>query len=574
MVTSESAVQVPFDAHIGLLHLFLANRAPLVEKVQSLLNAQERPLAYRQDRQLLFARFEDAFFKLHALSADQVTLRGQLQQAHWASGFRPRDMAGMHNDLVNPGEMMVRAFGLWKQTRWPGRNGRVQYAQTLFDLYLLRNLEFLVLRIWDAGPQAANARMAQVQEVLDELWATVPADHVKLVRDARWLIPLAQSPTTDELFPYFDVAQKVAASLTEADRLEINKASVLMAGGHLRSQLRYYTMKGATISSKNVVLESRRSNALDLAMTIQALVPMLRAYEKAVHGQDQAARADMADAICQGISPDPELLVSRIGLIGPYTMIEHLFVSTDGTGRASLTPMGQQHLALLQEYEGLMRRLAPMLHQDCAAFRPIRGGYSPYGLMYGFSSNITEHMALKSMLPDAVTRYGIEDAFTGGEPGSDKLDWVSGWRKLPHVSQAQLDMYEYPQQFAEDIFDRIEAALRSGVSEAPLGRLLITRPADPAEATIPELPVHYLVSSDPQLVAAGKARFCEQSKILHDRQEGELAVSFATSGGWAGIGKDFLTEELGAGRDVKVSSLPVAAAAVLEKMCPGLVAAG
>jgi hypothetical protein len=429
-----------------------------------------------------------------------------------------------------------------------------------------------VLRIWDAGQDAAGARLALVQGVLDALWATVPPDHVKLVRDARWLIPLAQSPTTDELFPYFAVAQKVATSLTEADRLEVNKASVLMAGGHLRSQLRYYTMKGATLSSKDVVLESRRSNALDFAMTIQGLVPMLSAYEKAVGAQDQSARAALADAICQGISPDPQLLVNRLGLIGPYTMIEHLFVSTDGTGKASLTPMGQQHLALLQEYRQLMSRLAPALHQDCAAFRPVRGGYSPYGLMYGFSSNITEHMALKSILPDAVTGYGIEDAFAAGEPGSDKLDWVSGWRKLPHVSQAQLDMYEYPQQFAEEIFDRIEAALHSGVSDAPLARLFITRAADPAYAGIPELPVHYLVSSDPQLVVAGRARFCEESKILHDRQEGELAVSFATPGGWAGIGKDFLTLELGAGRDVQVSSLPETAAAVLEMMCPGLVA--
>ena len=34
-----------------------------------------------------------------------------------------------------------------------------------------------------------------------------------MVRDARWLIPLAQSLTTDELAPYFEVAQQIAETL-------------------------------------------------------------------------------------------------------------------------------------------------------------------------------------------------------------------------------------------------------------------------------------------------------------------------------------------------------------------------
>jgi hypothetical protein len=56
-----------------------------------------------------------------------------------SNGFKPRGMPGLHNDLVDPGQMMVRGFHLWRQTRWPGRNARLRYAHTLFDLYLLRN---------------------------------------------------------------------------------------------------------------------------------------------------------------------------------------------------------------------------------------------------------------------------------------------------------------------------------------------------------------------------------------------------------------------------------------------------
>jgi hypothetical protein len=72
-----------------------------------------------------------------------------------------------------------------------------------------------------------------------------PADQPVLVRDARWLIQLAQSPATDDLGAYFEVAEKIAETLSEEDRIEIHKAGVRLAAGHLRSQTRYYSMKKA-----------------------------------------------------------------------------------------------------------------------------------------------------------------------------------------------------------------------------------------------------------------------------------------------------------------------------------------
>src|SRR5690606_6625567 len=138
-------------------------------------------------------------------------------------------MPGMHNDLAEPGEMMVRAFNLWRQTRWPGSQGRGRYAEALFNLYVLRTLTLLVMRLWDAGPAAAGARLGQVQQLLDGLWGSSPADQPVLVRDARWLIPVAQSPTTDALHPYFSVAEHIATSLQEADRLEIHRAKIALA---------------------------------------------------------------------------------------------------------------------------------------------------------------------------------------------------------------------------------------------------------------------------------------------------------------------------------------------------------
>jgi hypothetical protein len=571
---------VPYHAHVELLHLFLAHRDEIVERIQGLLNAQRKPIQYLQDGPLLSRHFEDCFFTLTGVTRDQSRLRGQLREAHWASGFKPRESPGLYNDLVDPAEMMVRGFHLWRQTHWPGHSGRVRYAHTLFNLYVIRCLALLSMRLWDAGSSSAGDRLAQVQGVLDQLWRITPADPPVLVRDARWLIPLAQSPTTDELAGYFEVAEHIAETLSEEDRNEIQKAGVRMAGGHLRSQLRHVSMqKGVSLDENSLVLSTRKSNALDFALLIQGLVPLLEAYEQSIHSGDGEKRVEFAAAICQGISPDPELFLNRLDLLGPYSMIEHLFITTDRDGHVVYTPMGRRHVQLLQEYESRISRLSKPLYDDCQHFRPVDGAYSPYGVLYGFSYNLIEHMALKSLRPDAVTHFSLEDVFAGGE--ADKLAWVNGWRKLPHIKPEVAKLFEYPQRFAEDIFARIENALRRRVSDGEAnaavqtGRLFILPGddihADSKVSQIPDLPVQYIRSSDMQIVAEHKADFYDQTDLLHSRAEGEFVLSYRTSGGWVAITKDILTEVLGAGHDVKIVGLPRAAVGVLRLMCPNLV---
>ena len=237
IVTGKLFGQVPFQANVELLRLFLTHREDIVESIEAVLNAQRKLIRYLQDQSLLSRHFEDCFFARTAATASQKRLRGQLEEAHWAGGFRPRQVQDLHNDLIHPAEMMIRSFYCWQQTRWPGRNGRMHYAHTLFNLYVIRWLQFLSMRLWDAVPAAGGAsgrkdedpgsaggRLAEIQGVLDELWRSSPAGQPVIVRDARWLIPLAQSLITDELAPYFEVAQHVTETLQEADALEIQKA--------------------------------------------------------------------------------------------------------------------------------------------------------------------------------------------------------------------------------------------------------------------------------------------------------------------------------------------------------------
>jgi len=187
-------------------------------------------------------------------------------------------------------------------------------------------------------------------------------------------------------------------------------------------------------------------------------------------------------------------------------------------------------------------------------------------------------MAFKSLQPNTATHFGLEDVFAYGE--ADKLTWVSGWRKLPHIKPEMAKLFEYPQQFAEDIFARIEHALRrcasGGEADSAVrsGRLFIV-PGDDLHADselslIPDVPVQYIRSSDMHIVAAHKAESCDQTQLLHGRLEGEFLVSYKTSGGWVAITKHILTEVLGTGHDAKIVGLPAAAGEVLRLMCPNL----
>jgi hypothetical protein len=183
-------------------------------------------------------------------------------------------------------------------------------------------------------------------------------------------------------------------------------------------------------------------------------------------------------------------------------------------------------------------------------------------------------MALKTLQPDAETRFGLEDVF-GGDAHAGKLAWVNGWRKLPHLSREVEAQFDYPQQFAEVMFARIEHALgrrRSGGTAAgpAAGRLFIGPEEGGAAPRVADLPIQYLRSSDRHVVAAHAAGFQDEALLLNDRREGRCLVSYRTSGGWVGVTKAVLTDVLGAGHDARLSGLPPVTREALLLLCPEL----
>lgn len=562
-----------FDLAVPQLYSWLAQREAIVARVDALLNCQKKPIEYQQDLRLFTRLFRECF---SGVARDSVGVVEQLEQAHWSSGFTPRTTPG--NDLVEPVQMLLRALHLWRQTRWPGQKGRLRFAHTLFNLQLLRCLALLTMRLWDGAEANAAVRLKQLQALLDELWSKTPADQPRLVRDIRWLIPVVLSPTTDALGGYFSVAAKIAQTFGDDDRLEVQKAWVQTGAGHLCAQLRHLCVqRGVALAEHELVLLTRRSNALDVALLLEGLVTLLDAYERSLSAHDGDRRAALAVAICQGLSPDPQLFLERLDLIGPYTMIETVFITHDASGRAAYTPAGKRHLELVEAYRILVTRLAAPLLEDCQRCRPTEQGYAPCGALFGFSSNLLELMAFKTLQLESDIRFSLEDIFTPGDAA--KRSWVNDWRRLPHINPEVVQQFQYPQDHVAALHERLEQALQRRVAADPLsdarsvGRLLIVDAAqeavDPAQQRFADLPTRYVLSSDAAVVEAGMATAKDAEDLLHCRMEGEFLVSWPTPGGWAALDKDLLTELVGTGTDAKIVGLPEDAAAILGLMYPG-----
>jgi hypothetical protein len=79
------------------------------------------------------------------------------------------------------------------------------------------------------------------------------------------------------------------------------------------------------------------------------------------------------------------------------------------------SPVPSTPLQLFDEYTTRIARVAAALAGDCSHFRPMAGTYSPYGVLYGFSTHLLEHIVLKATQPGAETRFSLQDVFTQGD---------------------------------------------------------------------------------------------------------------------------------------------------------------
>ncbi len=139
----------PFLDHVALLEQFLKDRPAIVGGLERrLFGARGKVHAGKGDRESIADIFDACFSESPAISRQLSGLKGQLDAAHLADGFEPARQDGYARAL-DPVELVLRACHYWDSTRWPGTNGRAVYAQSLYAVFMLRQLEHLSVRIWD-----------------------------------------------------------------------------------------------------------------------------------------------------------------------------------------------------------------------------------------------------------------------------------------------------------------------------------------------------------------------------------------------------------------------------------------
>jgi hypothetical protein len=540
-----------FGDHVALLREFLDRRREIVEQI---------------DSRVLNARGKSA-----GLPRELSRLDEHLTAAHVADGFEPIALEGPGHAL-DPLALVARAHRHWERHRWPGRNVRLPFAARVFSVFILRQVEHLSLRIWDEGADAADDRLQAIQILLDRVNDGSSGD--ALVRDARWLIHTAQGPLTRRLEPYFRIAERISASFTSARRLEIYKAGALLTSGHLRAQLRHRASEtDRPADDPEVLAITRNSNSMDAALLVRDLVPLLEAYGTACAEGGPEHRLHLADTILQGVSADPELLLTRLDLLAPCTMIEDLFIQRGTDGHFRYTPMGEAHRHLLDRYAGLIARHAESLQEDAVTLDPRHGAYSPLGLAYGFCADILSKMALDTLTAQPSFGVSLEDLFASRDGLDHKRARVDGWKTRQDQEGARNPL-DYSADWAAQMFERTTVALRArarhkdraNASDVPTARLFVdTAPEGTVAAQ------EHCVTSDFQRALSTGATAFPKGQIVVDRNEGRFLASAESDGKWFGISKVALTLYTSQGKDALVTGVPAPVVEALRLTCPGLV---
>jgi hypothetical protein len=519
-----------------------------------------------------------ATFGLPGLPKGATRLSAQLASRHALDGFEPVAQQQFVNQF-DPLELIPRAYDYWDRHRWPGRSGREQYADAIYAATMLRHLALLSMRIWDDGDTEAQTRLGAIQSLVDAL--NLAGQPKVFIRDARWLIPIAQGPLTRDLAPYFAVSDHVAGSFDDSTRLGLHKANARLAGGHLRSQLRYRGWEtGRPAGDPQNLVITRNSNALDGALLVGSLVPLLEAYEGASLSDD---RRDLADAILQGVSADPELFLIRLDLLTPYTMIEHLFIGEGPSGDTRYTSRGDRHVRTLARYRDLLGALTPRLIDDALAGDPARQAYSPHGIAYGFCADVLSNIAWDFLVSNPTFELSLEDMFVSFGDVEEKRARARAWEALP-TREGERAHFEYSPDAAAESFARVMEALagraqagsRLNATGGTQARIFVgtgqatERPAADLPGGLVSAGEHCL-TSDAQRVSRDVASFCPRAQILEDRNEGRFLASIEDNGAWIAVSKVILTLFTSRGIDALIDELPSGMIPILRLTCPDLI---
>jgi hypothetical protein len=373
----------------------------------------------------------------------------------------------------------------------------------------------------------------------------------------------------------------------------------VLAGGHLRSQLRHLSWRtGWAFDDPHLLALTRSSNSMDMALLVRDLVPLLDAYTAACARQDADMRLALADAILQGLSADPELLLTRLDLLGPSTMIEDLFLDRSDAGSTFALPshiatadkapgyteMGEVHRTCLARYGELVGRAAAALQQDSHEFNPARAAYSPLGIVYGFCADLISNMVLNTLCSPTPPDLSLEDLFMSRGRLEEKRTQAHEWERLPKGDRERAP-FEHATEWAAQMHARLAQALETravcpgepNASMVPKARVYVV----PRGAAIDSLSdgvlssgmvsgQEHCLTSDVTRARTSGATALPADRLVADRAEGRFLACVHSEGAWFGISKVPLTLLTSQGKDVLMTDVPSGVIDVLRRVTPEL----
>jgi hypothetical protein len=224
--------------------------------------------------------------------------------------------------------------------------------------------------------------------------------------------------------------------------------------------------------------------------------------------------------------------------------------------------------------------LASALIEDARTFDPRNAAFSPYGISYGFCSDLLSNMALDALASQPSRGVSLEDIFDSrGAPEPKRLR-ADGWANLPK-RQGERDHFDHSLEWAAEMFTRLMEGLaaRAAQPSAPNAstfadaKVIVTASvADGDSVTIADaVPAScYCLTSDVDRAMTSEAILQPPSQIMLDRDEGRFLASAETEGKWLGVSKLLLTMLTSRGKDALLPGLPIAIVERLRLTCPDL----
>jgi hypothetical protein len=254
----------------------------------------------------------------------------------------------------------------------------------LLDYYFVYLLALAAMRAWDTPDTPAT--LERITALLATLHAPESSGQ-KFADDAEMLLLIATSHYEPEEHGYRLLLDRVRA-MPRQHRAAVAIGHAHAMGAHLRYAYEITTAKS--------IPGTREDNVADYPWLRWSLMTLLEEFDRlAADPNGQSSRAQVAEALANGLVPDPAAFV------GPEARTLAPGADTD-----RIIELFERHRAAIVD--------------ACAAHRPLDRAYSPLSLFFNFSQNLLKGAVVDALLMGEPWNLSLNDMFTALPAGDAK----------------------------------------------------------------------------------------------------------------------------------------------------------